>query len=94
MKQFEYGHYVLFNPGEVTTSQILSYYQIERENIVRGENRTSISSFPGFTKIENYFIDKGDAKINLYLPTYHRLDKTQTSLESIISGAKLSKYDV
>ena len=96
MKQFEYGHYVLSNPGEVTTSQILKYYQIERENknIVRGENRTCISSFPGFTKIENYFIEKEDAKINLYLPTYHRLEKTKTSLESIVSAAKLSKYDV
>ena len=58
MKQFEYGHNVLSNPGEVTTSQILDYYKKERKNLVNGENRTSISSFPGFIKIQNYFTEK------------------------------------
>ena len=96
MLDFDCGHYVLVNPGEVTTKQILDFYHIESENkdLERGEDKKSISSFPGFTNIENYFQVKKDSKINLYLPTYHRLEKTRTSLESIISGAKLSEYDV
>ena len=96
MMKFVPGNNVLVNPGEITTTQILDFYEIEREsrNPIKGENRKSISSYPNITPIENYFTDKEDAKVNLYLPTYHRLEKTKKSLESIISGSKLSKYDI
>ena len=54
---FRGGHNVLVNPGEITTSQILDFYQIDRKNktLEKGEDRRSISSYESLTKIENYF---------------------------------------
>ena len=96
MIDFKSGNNVLVNPGEVTTSQILDFYEIDREarNPLKGEDRRSISSYTNLTNIENYYHEKQGAKINVYLVTYHRIDKTKTSLESIVKGCKLSKYDV
>ena len=97
ISEFDPGNSVLVNPGTVTTCQILDFYQIEREgrNPIRGENRTSISSYSGrLVPVENYFQEKKESLINIYLPTYHRLEKTKKSLLSIIKDVKLSKYDV
>ena len=93
---FQGGHNILVNPGQITTSEILDFYQIKRENrnFVKGENRKSISSYESLTKIEKYFQMKESIKINIYLPTYHRHEKTKISLCSILEGIKLSKYDV
>ena len=94
---FHAGNIVLVNPGEVLTTEILDFYQIERESRdpVNGENKCSISSFPSKLKdIKTFFQDEREQKINIYLATYHRLEKTKKSLESIIRDVKLSKYDV
>ena len=94
---FEGGNNVLINPGKVLTSEILDFYRIEREtrDLDNGENRTSVSSYPSkLTAVENYFQEVPDAKINLYLATYHRMEKTKKSLRSIVEDVKLSKNDI
>lgn len=40
------------------------------------------------------FKSKASAKINIYLPTYYRLEKTKKSILSIIETGKKSKHDV
>lgn len=95
LNNFENGNHVLVNPGEITTSRILEFYQKEFKELVNGENKCSISSYDGYlSNIQTYFEEKENAFVNIYIPTYHRLEKTKTSLISIISGAKLSKYDI
>ena len=93
---FEPGNRVLVNPGEVLTSQILDFYgKKEIKDNGLGENRTSVSSYTSKLKdIKTYFEEDISKKVNIYIPTYHRLNKTEISLLSIISSAKLSKYDV
>lgn len=97
MVNFLHGNNVLVNPGKVTTCEILDFYEIERESRdpVLGENKTSISSYEGIlSPIKNYFQENKEALVNIYIPTYHRLEKTKKSLLSIIKDVKLSKYDV
>jgi len=97
MINFESGNNVLVNPGSVLTKQILDFYKIETKTkeLIKGEDRTSISSYPSkLTSIENYFTERENIKINIYLPTYYRIEKTQKSLLSIVEDVKLSKYDI
>ena len=97
VSNFKSGNEVLVNPGEILTTEILDFHHIEREarDPINGENRCSISSFPERLKdIKTFFQDQTSWKVNIYLATYHRLEKTRKSLESIIRDVKLSKYDV
>ena len=97
MLHFSNGNHVLSSPGSVLTTEILDYYEIEREgrNPVKGENRCSVSSYPSRIKdVKSHFTSPRDKSVNIYLPTYHRLEKTKASLKSIIKDVQLSKYDV
>ena len=94
---FESGNRVLVNPSKILTTKILDFYEIEREarDPVQGEDKSSISSYNGQLKdINTYFEESCEKKVNVYLATYHRLEKTKKSLKSIIKDVKLSKYDV
>ena len=97
MKNFISGNNTVVNPGCITTTEILDFFEIEREarNPVKGEDRRSISSYPSsLSPIESFFQDKKESIVNIYLPTYHRLEKTKKSLLSILKDIKLSKYNV
>lgn len=94
---FQSGNEVLVNPGEILTTEILDFHHTKREGreFLNGENRCSISSFSSRLKdIKTFFQDRASWKVNIYLATYHRIEKTKKSLESIIRDVKLSKYDV
>ena len=89
------GNRVLVNPGEVLTSEILDFYGRRRKDLSLGEDRKSISSYEtGLSDIKTFFKEDTPKKVNIYLATYHRLEKTKKSLESIIKDIKLSIYDV
>ena len=98
MLQFSSGNHCLSNPGSVSTSEIMDYYKTDKDikEMKNGENRCNRSSHPMKLKnINTYFTNSSiDKSVNIYLPTYHRLEKTKTSLESIIRDVQLSKYDV
>ena len=48
----------------------------------------------GLTHVNDYYHVDHTKKVNIYLPTYYRFEKTKKSVESIQKLAKLSNYDV
>lgn len=89
------GNHLMVNPGKVKVSDILKYYRLSPEELKNGIDRSSIpDNGYDLKNIEKYFKEDFSQKVNIYLPTYYRLEKTKQSLESIIEASKESKYDV
>ena len=89
------GYYLMVNPGYVSVKDIMKYYNLEYKGNENQDNRVSeIKNKYNFLNIKTYFTEDFTQKINIYLPTYYRFEKTKKSLESLFEAGKVSKYDI
>lgn len=89
------GYHLMVNPGHVSIIDIMKFYNLEYKGSEKGIDRVSNPKNEyNFSDISNFFTEDFTKKINVYLPTYYRFEKTKTSLESLFEAGKISKYDV
>lgn len=94
MSNFKNGSNIFINPGSIKLSDILQYYGIKNKKLIEGQDRRPQPvTNQNNSKINTFFEDE-KRLVNIYLPTYHRLNKTKKSLNSILEDIKLSNYDV
>jgi hypothetical protein len=92
---FKPGTYNVFNHGIVGTKYIHGYYNIESD--FSGKHRDFTmkeTKMIHMSPISEFFTDPPDRKVNVYIPTYYRFEKTKASVESLIKFGRMSKYDV
>lgn len=92
---FKPGFYNMINPGVITRDVISQYYDFpvtegvgEPETVIKGNWKF------GLSPIEDFFTESFEKKVNVYIPTYYRFEKTKESIESILNDLEKSQYDV
>lgn len=85
----------IFNESFVSGKDIMKFYKIKKDlqknenNFVKEKSENIVMN-----NINGYFLDDQKWKVNIYLPTYYRFEKTKKSVESILKSSFESKYDV
>ena len=92
---FKPGYHVMINPGTVMLDTVLEYYNLP----VSEQKRTPNLEFKGnwgfgLSPVEEFFTESFEKKVNIYIPTYYRFQKTKESIESILEDVEKSQYDV
>ena len=92
---FKSGFYNMINPGIITSNQILSFYNLETQTEKGNFDSYLKGNWEfGLSPIEDFFTESFEKKVNIYLPTYYRFEKTKESIESILKDIEKSQYDV
>ena len=92
---FKPGYHIMVNPGIVMRDTVLEYYNLP----VSEQKRTPNLEFKGnwgygLSPLEEFFTESYEKKVNIYLPTYYRFQKTKESIESILEDVEKSQYDI
>lgn len=82
------GNFDFINPGS------LNYDTQTRFKIDKSKNILKYNIPEELTDCNEYYKLDYTKKVNIYIPTYYRFEKTQKSLISLHELAKRSKYDV
>lgn len=86
------GHFNFFNPGFVRGQAVLNFFDY-REAKIEDSFVIKPSSECQFEDISQDYILK-KRTVNVYMPTYYRLEKTKKSVLSVLDLAKSSKHDM
>ena len=77
------------DPGLYRSEDIINFYGLSDIKLLDSRILKSTQ------ELENTIdFNKERKLVNIYIPTYYRLEKTKRSIESIITSAKKSKYDI
>ena len=86
------GHFNVFNPGFVRAQTVFNYYDYQEAKTSDSFVIKPSSEFE-LEDISQQFIE--DKKVvNVYMPTYYRLEKTKKSVLSILELVQTSKHDM
>ena len=89
------GDFKLFNKDSVHAQTVLDYFKTSRKLHPCDIPKTDVPGEEFNTKsIKEYFQEDYNWKINIYIPTYYRFEKTKKSVEKILQACKDCKYDV
>ena len=92
---FKPGYHVMVNPGTVMTNTILEFYGLPLSEQKKSTNLEYKDNWGfGLSPLEEFFTESFEKKVNIYLPTYYRFQKTKESIESILEDVEKSQYDV
>jgi hypothetical protein len=90
IQERKFGKYNLLSK-EYNGQDVLNFYNIEAEII---DNKLPENSPEYKQKFNPPFVGKLEKKVNIYIPTYYRWEKTKKSLISILQIAGQSTHDV
>ena len=83
------GLHQIVDPELYLSEDIINFYGLSDIKLIDSKVLKSTQ------ELENNIDFKKERKlVNIYMPTYYRLEKTKKSIESIITSAKKSKYDI
>lgn len=92
---FKPGYHIMVNPGTVMRDTVLEYYNLPMSEQKRTPNLEFKGNWGyGLSPIEEFFTESFEKKLNIYIPTYYRFQKTKESIESILEDVEKSQYDV
>ena len=92
---FKPGYHIMVNPGIVMRDTVLEYYNLPVSEQKRTPNLEYKGNWGyGLSPLEEFFTESFEKKVNIYLPTYYRFQKTKESIESILEDVEKSQYDV
>ncbi len=92
---FKPGYHVMVNPGSVMTNTVLEFYGSPLAEQKKSPNLEYKGNWNyGLSPLEDFFTESFEKKVNIYLPTYYRFEKTKESIESILQDVDKSQYDV
>lgn len=92
---FKPGYHIMVNPGVVMRDTILQFYNLPLSEKGKSSNLEYKGNWSiGLSPIEDFFTESFEKKVNIYLPTYYRFQKTKESIESILEDVEKSQYDI
>lgn len=92
---FKPGYHIMVNPGTISLDTILEFYGLPLSVQKRTPNLEYKGNWGyGLSPLEDFFTESFEKKVNIYLPTYYRFQKTKESIESILQDVEKSQYDV
>ena len=92
---FKPGYHIMVNPGSVMTNTVLEFYGLPLSEQKKSPNLEYKGNWGyGLSPLEDFFTESFEKKVNIYLPTYYRFEKTKESIESILQDIEKSQYDV
>ena len=92
---FKSGVHNVSNQDVITVKYIQEFYNIEREFTEKPKDLTQKDKkLMHMSPISEFFTDTDERKVNVYIPTYYRFEKTKKSIESLLKFGRMSKYDV
>ena len=92
---YQEGEFKIINENYIHANNILDFYNLKRNLESTNLTKTDLNSDGTIMKnINPYFKDDFSWKVNIYLPTYYRFEKTKKSISEILKVSQNSKYDV
>ena len=96
------GNIDFVNPGFISIQDILKLYKLNDsfnkeflDNMDTHLNEEDTYTYKHkLSPIKNFFAINYTKKVNIYIPTYYRFNKTKKSVESILKCASISNYDI
>lgn len=91
----ETGNFKLFNKGHVHAQNILDFFKTSRKLHSTDFPKSGLSDNEfEMSNLKDYFVDDPEWKINIYIPTYYRFEKTKKAVEKVLESVEACKYDV
>ena len=88
------GNYDFVNPEKINMKEIYKLYNYKNKNNNILDEEDIYNYHHKLKDIKNYFIQDFKKKINIYVPTYFRFNKTKKSIDTILKLKETSKYDI